>query len=98
VPLAARNEMTRPWSTGTALANLALEGAELVAERKLLGAELGVGAGASQHEVDDEDDELVGEAKKKHGGGICLAPRRSADASRRSQLRGLLQAGLEQPN
>ena len=35
-----------------------------MAEGKHLGAELGVGTGADQHEVDDEEDELVGEAEK----------------------------------
>ena len=39
-----------------------------MAEGKHLGAESGVGAGADQHEVDDEEDQLVGEAEK-HGGG-----------------------------
>ena len=39
-----------------------------MAEGKDLGAELGVGAGADQHKVDDEEDELVGEAEKHDGG------------------------------
>ena len=33
-------------------------------EGKDLGAELGVGAGADEHEVEDEADEVVGEAEK----------------------------------
>ena len=41
---------------------------ELLAEGKHLGAELGVGAAAEQHEVDDKEDELVGEAEKHAGG------------------------------
>src|SRR5262252_6644980 len=39
-------------------------------EGKHLGAELGVGAGADEHEIGDEAYELVGEAKK-HGDGSC---------------------------
>jgi hypothetical protein len=39
-----------------------------MAEGKHLGAELGVGAGADQHKVNDEEDELVGEAEKHDGG------------------------------
>ena len=35
-----------------------------MAESKHLGAELGVGAGAYQDEVDHEEDELVGKAEK----------------------------------
>ena len=46
------------------LADLALRNTELMAESKHLCSELGVGAGADQHEVDDEEDELVGEAEK----------------------------------
>ena len=41
-----------------------LQDPELMAESKHLGAELGVGAGVDQDEVDHEDDELVGEAEK----------------------------------
>ena len=37
---------------------------------KHLGAELGVGAGADEHEIGDEAHELVGEAEK-HGDGSC---------------------------
>ena len=44
------------------LADLALQDAKLMAESKHLGAELGVGAGAYQDEVDHE--ELVGKAEK----------------------------------
>jgi hypothetical protein len=39
-----------------------------MAEGKHLGAELGVGAGADQDEIDHEEDELVGEAEKHAGG------------------------------
>ena len=43
---------------------------ELMPEGKHLGAELGVGAGADEHEIDDEAHELVGEAEKR-GDGSC---------------------------
>ena len=47
-----------------------------MAESKHLGAELGVGAGADQDELDHEEDELVGEARE-----ACTwnAPRRHDD-------------------
>src|SRR5215467_14979321 len=48
------------------LAHLALQDTELVAQCKHLGAELGVGTGADEHEIGDKADELVREAKK-HG-------------------------------
>ena len=54
----------------TGLANLPLQHPELMPEGKHLGAELGVGAGADEHEVGDEAHELVGEAEK-HGHGSC---------------------------
>lgn len=38
------------------------------AEGDHLRAELGIGAGADQHEIDYEEDELVGEAKKRARG------------------------------
>ena len=41
-----------------------------MAEGKHLGAELGVGASADEHEVSDEADELVREAEK-HADGSC---------------------------
>src|SRR5262249_21107814 len=41
-----------------------------MAEGKHLGADLGVGAGADEHEVGDEAHELVGEAEQ-HGHGSC---------------------------
>ncbi len=64
-----------------------------MAEGKHLGAELGVGAGADQYEVDDEENELVGEAEKRARGT------RPAAATIRgrgplAQLRGLPQAAL----
>ena len=66
-----------------------------MAEGKHLGAELGVGAGADQGEVDDEEDELVGEAEK-HAPGT-----RPAAATIRGRLtcpaRCLPQASLGWP-
>ena len=56
------------------LADSALEHAELMAEGKHLGAELGIGAGADEHEVTNEADELVGEAEKHVGGSCPIAP------------------------
>ena len=47
---------------------LSFKDTELMAEGKHLGAELGVGAAAEQHEVDDEEDELVGEPEEVAGG------------------------------
>jgi hypothetical protein len=41
-----------------------------MAEGEHLSAELPIGAGADQHEVSNEADELVGEAEK-HAGGSC---------------------------
>jgi len=52
------------------LADLPLQHAELMAEGEHLGAELGVGARADEHEVCDEADELVREAEQ-HGDGSC---------------------------
>ena len=46
------------------LADPALEGAELMAECKHLGAESGVGAGADQDEIDYEEDEPVDKAEQ----------------------------------
>ena len=48
------------------LADLPLQRAELMPEGEDLGAELGVGAGADENEVNDEADKLVREAEK-HG-------------------------------
>ncbi len=43
-------------------------------EGEHLGAELRIGAGADQHEVSNEADELVGEAEKPAGGSCPIAP------------------------
>ncbi len=45
-----------------------------MAEGEHLGAELRIGAGADQHEVSNEADELVGEAETHVGGSCPLAP------------------------
>ena len=49
-------------------------------EGKHLGAELGVGAGADEHEIGDEAHELVGEAEK-HGDGSCPITPQSASVT-----------------
>ncbi len=68
-----RHRQFRTDSVGvnhTGLANLPLQHPELMPEGKHLGAELGVGAGADEHEIGDEAHELVDEAEK-HGDGSC---------------------------
>ena len=64
-----------------------------MAEGKHLGAELGIGAGADQHEIDDEEDELVGEAEK-HACGTLPTAATIRGHGPLAQLRGLLRAGL----
>jgi len=62
--------VTPSFLTAHPLADSALEHLELMAEDEHLGAELRNGAGADEHEVSNEADELVREAEK-HAGGSC---------------------------
>ena len=69
------------------------EDTKLMAEGKHLGAELGVGAGADQDEVDDEEDQLVGEAEK-HARGKRPAATTIRGRRPLAQLRGLPRAAF----
>ena len=64
-----------------------------MAEGKHLGAELGVGAGADQDQVDHEEDELVGEAEK-HARGTRPAATTIRGRRPLAQLRGLPRAAF----
>ncbi len=55
-----------------------------MAEGEHLGAEPRIGAGADQHEVGNEADELIGEAEKHAGGSYPIAPTIRGRDSRRS--------------
>src|SRR5262249_28775819 len=59
-----------------------------MAEGEHLGAELRIGAGADEHEVSNEADELVGEAEK-HADGSCPIARQSAGETAGSRQEAL---------